>query len=130
MYIYDNHGNPQNIEIKEKYEDPNHPTNSYQENFTQPSHPETRENFDSSSPNYNLYVGLIVGGVVLVIALSVGAWMWKTKKGPFALSSAGSSVENMSSGSLPSALSSSAVDSTPMSLSDNPVRANFGFRFY
>lgn len=147
MYIYDNNGNHQDIELKEKYEEPNHPTESYQENFTQPSYPETKENFDSSSPNYNLYVGLIVGGIILVLAISVGAWMWSTKRGPFASSSVGSSMEPMSlqdgssaSGSsnvsvpvsnpTASASGSSNSASAPLGLSDNPVPGKFGFRFY
>jgi hypothetical protein len=125
MYIYDNNGNRQDIELKEKYEEPNHPTESYQENFTQPSYPETKENFDSSSPNYNLYVGLIVGGIILVLAISVGAWVWwSTKRGPFASSSVESSMEPMSLQNPP------ASGSTNSGSSNAPVPVAFGFRFY
>jgi cytoskeletal protein RodZ len=134
MYIYDNNGNRQDIELKEKYEEPNHPTESYQENFTQPSYPETKENFDSSSPNYNLYVGLIVGGIILVLAISVGAWMWSTKRGPFASSSVGSSMEQMSLQNNSSASSNPVSNLTaPASGSSNssaPAPVAFGFRFY
>jgi hypothetical protein len=129
MYIYDNNGNHQDIELKEKYEEPNHPTESYQENFTQPSYPETKENFDSSSPNYNLYVGLIACGIILVLAIAIGVWVWRTTKTrPFSSSSVGSSMEPMTLPDGPSGSSNSA--SAPLGLSDNPVRANFGFRFY